>query len=160
MSVILNILPNVYWMYNNSNKIISRHDYNIELQKYSELFNINTLMDLDDKLEFWQKSKQYINEIKNEMEKAEFSKLLLILKQSIEIISTAYLSNTPVLISTYSQQYIEIGLAIWIYFFHVNANMAFGDIIKLLAYKIIGNISMSNELKKFFALLNIGHKNN
>ena len=112
MSVILNILPNVYWMYNNSNKIISRHDYNIELQKYSELFNINTLMDLDDKLEFWQKSKQYINEIKNEMEKAEFSKLLLILKQSIEIISTAYLSNTPVLISTYSQQYIEIGLAI------------------------------------------------
>ena len=117
MSVILNILPNVYWMYNNSNKIISRHDYNIELQKYSELFNINTLMDLDDKLAFWQKSKQYINEIKNEMEKAEFSKLLLILKQSIEIISTAYLSNTPVLISTYSQQYIEIGLAIWIYFF-------------------------------------------
>ena len=45
-------------------------------------------------------------------------------------------------------------------FFHINANMAFGDIIKLLAYKIIGNISMSNELKKFFALLNIGHKNN
>ena len=35
--------------------------------------------------------------------------------------------------------------------------MAFNDVIKLMAYKIIGNIIMSDELKKFFAFLNIKH---
>ena len=73
-------------------------------------------------------------------------------------VSTTTLANfSTIIISTYSQNHIELGLAIWIYFFNINANMAFNDVIKLMAYKIIGNIIMSDELKKFFAFLNIKH---
>ena len=151
------MLPNVYWMYNNPNKTLQQHEYTIELQKHCEKFNIKTFLDLDDKLSFWNNSKQYINEIKIEMEKTEFAKLFAILKKTIDIIKTAYISNNSILISTYNNKYIELGLAIWIYYFNINANIAFGDVIKLMAYKIIGNILMSDTLKKFFAFLNIKH---
>ena len=157
MCIILNIIPNVYWVYNNPNKVLQKNEYNIELQRYSETFNIKTMLDLDEKLSFWHNSRQYINEIKVEMEKNEFSKLYAILQKTLEIIKTSYITNSTIIISTYSQNHIELGLAIWIYFFNINANMAFNDVIKLMAYKIIVNITMSDELKKFFAFLNIKH---
>jgi len=155
MPAIINILPNVYWIYNNPNKILSIAEYNIELRKQTEYLNIKTILELDEKLAFWLKSRQYINDIKIEMEKNEFSKLLAILKKINDVVKNAYLSNNPLLISTYKQEYIEIGLAIWIYFFNANANIPFDNVIKLLAIKIIGNVVMSDELKKFFAFLNI-----
>jgi hypothetical protein len=155
MPAIINILPNVYWIYNNPNKILSIAEYNIELRKQTEYLSIKTILELDEKLTFWQKSRQYINDIKIEMEKNEFAKLLAILKKINDVVKNAYLSNNSLLISTYKQEYIEIGLAIWIYFFNANANIPFDNVIKLLAIKIIGNVAMSDELKKFFAFLNI-----
>lgn len=155
MPVVINMLPNVYWIYNNPNKILSLQDYNIELRRQNEYLGIKTILELDEKLSFWHKSRQYINEIKIEMEKNEFAKLLAILKKLNEVIMNAYLTNTPLLISTYKSDYLEIGLAIWIYFFHINGNIPFDNVIKLMAIKIIGNISMSDELKKFFAFLNL-----
>ena len=77
MCIILNIIPNVYWVYNNPNKVLQKNEYNIELQRYCETFNIKTMLDLDEKLSFWHNSRQYINEIKVEMEKNEFSKFIL-----------------------------------------------------------------------------------
>jgi hypothetical protein len=155
MPAIINILPNVYWIYNNPNQKLQQAEYNIELRKQTEYLSIKTILELDEKLVFWQKSRQYINDIKIEMEKNEFAKLLAILKKINDVIKNAYLSNNPLLISTYKQEYIEIGLAIWIYFFNANANIPFDNVIKLLAIKIIGNVAMSDELKKFFAFLNI-----
>jgi hypothetical protein len=153
--IIINILPNVYWLYNNPERVLVRGDYNIELQKQCEILGIKTLLELDDKLAFWHKSRQYINDIKIEMEKNEFAKLLAILTKLNDIIKTAYLSNTPLLISTYKQEYIELGLSIWIYFFNINAAIPFDNVIKLLALKMIGSITLSDELKKFLAFLNL-----
>jgi hypothetical protein len=157
MPVILNILRNVYWIYNNPNNILPLNEYNIELRKQTEYLSIKTILELDEKLSFWHKSRQYINDIKVEMEKNEFAKLLAILKKINDVVKTAYISNNPLLISTYNQQYLELGLAIWIYFFNINASIPFDNVIKLMAIKIIGNIIMSDELKKFFAFLNINH---
>ena len=52
---------------------------------------------------------------------------------------------------------IEIGLAIWIYFFNQTADISFDNVIKLLGYKMIGNVSLSDTMKKFFAMLNLNH---
>lgn len=152
---IINILPNVYWMYNNPDRNIVYADYNIELQKQCEQLGIKSMLELDNKLVFWNKSRDYINDIKKEMEKNEFSKLLNILKKLNDVIKNSYLGNTPLLISTYKKDYIELGLAIWIYFFNNNAGISFDNVIKLMAIKMIGNITMSDELKKFFAFLNL-----
>ena len=155
LPIIINILPNVFWIYQNPEKPILFADYNIELQKQCEHLGIKVLLELDDKLTFWNVSRQYINDIKIEMEKNEFTKLLAILTKLNDVIKNHYLSNTPLLISTYKKEYIELGLAIWIYFFNTNAGISFDNVIKLLALKIIGNITMSDELKKFFAFLNM-----
>jgi hypothetical protein len=155
MPVIINILPNVYWFYNNPNKILQLPEYKIELQKQSELLDIRKIVEMDEKLGFWNNSRQYINDIKLEMEKNEFSKLFAILTKLNDLIKNAYLTNETLLISTYKQEYLELGLAIWIYFFNNNANMSFDNVIKLLSIKLIGNITMSDELKKFFAFLNL-----
>lgn len=157
MPIVINILPNIYWFYNNPMNIQSFIDYKIEMRKFSEIINIKTVLELDEKLVFWQKSENYINEIKIEMEKEEFAKLLAILKKINELVKNAYTTNTPTIISTFNKQYLEIGLAIWIYFFNQNANMSFDNVIKLMAFKMIGNISLSDIMKKFFAFLNL-HK--
>lgn len=155
MPVLLNILPNVYWMYNNPNASIPESDYMIELRKAQELYGIKTLVELDGTLAFWNKSNAYINEIKSEIEKNEFSKLLAIYKKLLEAIKKAYLGNVPMIISTYKADYVDIGLGVWIYFFHISAGMAFDNVIKLLGLKVIGAITMSDTLKKFFAFLNM-----
>ena len=156
MPTVINILPNVYWLYNNPATSQSIPEYNTEMQKFIESNNIKTVIELDEKLAtFWQKSSSYINDIKVQMEKDEFAKLLAILKKLKEFINTAYTTNQPCIISTYSHKYIEIGLAIWIYFFNQNAGISFDNVIKLLGYKIIGNVILSDTMKKFFAFLNL-----
>ena len=155
MPIIINILPNVYWLYNNPNNPQSIIDYTIGLRRFTESNTISNIIELDDKLVFWQKSASYINEIKLQMEKDEFTKLFSLLKQLTDIINTSYTNNNPCIISTYSKINIEIGLAIWIYFFNINARLPFDNVIKLMAYKIIGHISLSDSLKKFFAFLNM-----
>jgi hypothetical protein len=122
-----------------------------------ELYNIKTLVELDGVLTFWNKSNAYINEIKSEIEKNEFSKLIAIYKKLLEAIKKAYLGNAPIIISTYKADYIDVGLGVWIYFFHISAGMALDNVIKLLGLKVIGAITMSDTLKKFFAFLNMSN---
>jgi hypothetical protein len=155
MPVLLNILPNIYWIYNNPSAPILEGEYGIELRKVQELYNIKTLIELDGVLAFWNKSNSYINDIKSEIEKNEFSKLLVIYKKLLEAIKKAYLSNAPTIISTYKADYVDVGLGVWIYFFHISAGMAFDNVIKLLGLKVIGAITMTDTLKKFFAFLNM-----
>ena len=155
MPIVINILPNVYWLYNNPNNIQSLNEYTIEINKFVEQNHIKTIIDLDDKLGFWKKSSDYINEIKLQMEKDEYSKLYAILKKINDIVKTAYTTNNPCIISTYHSKYIEIGLAIWMFFFNKTAGMPFDTVIKLLSIKVIGNIALSDTMKKFFAFLNL-----
>jgi len=155
MPTFINILPNIYWFYNNPSNPNSTNDYKIEMRKFVESNNIKSVIELDENLGFWQKSSSYINEIKIQMEKDEFSKLLAILKKINNLVKNAYTTNESYIISTYGDKYIEIGLAIWIYFFNQNAGISFDNVIKMLGYKIIGNVSLSDTMKKFFAFLNL-----
>jgi len=159
MPIIINILPNVFWIYNNPNNIQTLNEYKIEMSKFIELNQIKTIVELDDNLGFWKKSGDYINEIKLQMEKDEFSKLYSILKKLNDIIKNAYITNTPCIISTYNTKYIEIGLAIWMFFFNQSAGMSFDTVIKLMSIKIIGNVSLSDTMKKFFAFINLNNMN-
>ena len=160
MPVIINILPNVYWIYNNPNNLKNLIEYKVELLKFVEYNNIKSIIELDDKLGFWQKSSSYINDIKVQMEKDEFAKLLALLKKINELVKTSYTTNNPCIISTFDKKYIEIGLAIWIYFFNQNASLSFDNVIKLLGYKIIGSVSLNEIMKKFFAFLNLNQVSN
>ena len=155
MPIVINILPNVYWLYNNPNSIQTLNEYTIEMNKFVEQNHIKTIIDLDDKLGFWKKSSDYINEIKLQMEKDEYAKLYAILKKINDVVKTSYTTNSPCIISTYHTKYIEVGLAIWMFFFNQIAGMSFDNVIKLMSIKVIGNISLSDTMKKFFAFLNL-----
>jgi hypothetical protein len=158
MVVLLNLLPNIYWVYRSPANLISEGEYNIEVHKIKELYGIRTYVELDQTLEFWGKSRQYLNEIKMEIEKNEFRKLLVIYKKLEDAIKKAYLGNTPLLISTYKKDILDVGLGIWIYFFHINAALTFDGVIKLLGLKVIGELSLSESLSKFFAFLNMSNR--
>lgn len=155
MPIVINILPNVYWLYNNPYNIQPLNEYTIEMNKFVEQNHIKTIIDLDDKLSFWKKSSDYINEIKLQMEKDEYSKLYTILTKINDIVKTSYTTNSPCIISTYNTKYIEVGLAIWMFFFNQIAGMSFDNVIKLMSIKVIGNIALSDTMKKFFAFLNL-----
>ena len=155
MPIIITILPNVYWLYNNPNNIQTLNEYTIEMNKFIEQNHIKTIIDLDDKLTFWKKSSDYINDIKLQMEKDEYSKLYAILKKINDVVKTSYTTNSPCIISTYNTKYIEVGLAIWMFFFNQIAGMSFDNVIKLMSIKVIGNIALSDTMKKFFAFLNL-----
>ena len=159
MPVIINILPNVFWIYNNPNNNQNLNEYKIEMSKFIELNHVKTIVELDDKLSFWKKSGDYINEIKLQMEKDEFSKLYTILKKLNDVIKNSYITNSPCIISTYNTKYIEIGLAIWMFFFNQTAGMSFDTVIKLMSIKVIGNVSLSDTMKKFFAFINLNNLN-
>src|SRR5210317_1440468 len=109
MVVFITLLPNIYWIYNNPINTKSSNDYKIEMSKFIEQNNIKTIIELDEKLTFWKKSNDYINEIKLQMEKDEFSKLYTILTKLNDIIKQNYINNKPLIISTYNTNYIELG---------------------------------------------------
>lgn len=156
MPVVLNILPNIFWVYKPPGNSLALQDFKIEVRKQMEYYHIKTLIELDDKLStFWGKSGQYINDIRSQIEIDEFAKLLAILKKLNEIVKNGYLGNSPIMITTYKTEYLEIGLAVWIYFFHINAGLSFDGVIKMMGYKVIGNLVLSDTIKKFLALLNI-----
>lgn len=157
MVVFITILPNIYWIYNNPINPKSANEYKIDMNKFIEQNHIKTIIELDEKFTFWKKSNDYINDIKLQMEKDEFSKLYTILTKLNDIIKQNYTNNTPLIISTYNSNYIELGLSIWIYFFNQSASISFDTVIKLLSIKIIGNIKLSDTLKKFFAFLNLNN---
>lgn len=158
MAILLNMIPNVYWIYKNSSSNMPENNYKMELLKVKELYGINSVIELDNVLcEFWNKSSSYINEIKTEMVKNEYSKLLLIYKKLLNTIKKAYLNNVPILISTYKKDFLDIGLGIWIYFFYITARLSFDAVIKLLELKVIGILEITESIKNFFALLNINH---
>ena len=61
----------------------------------------------------------------------------------------------PIFLARLFLKSCKIGLAIWIYFFRHTADISFDNVIKLMGYKIIGNVILSDTMKKFFALLNL-----
>lgn len=155
MPVFLNLLPNIYWCYNNPAIQKSMPDFNIEVRKFCEYNGIKNRVDIDENLEFWGKSNNYINEIKQQMQKDEFSKLLVVFKKMCDTITTAYQSNSPTIIVSYNIKYIDIGLGFWVYFFNQNCGgISFDSVLKIIGLKIVGNLHMSENLKRFFMLLN------
>jgi len=155
MVVFITLLPNIYWIYNNPINPKNTNEYKIEMSKFIEQNNIKIIIELDEKFTFWKKSNDYINEIKLQMEKDEYSKLYAILKKINDVVKTSYTTNSPCIISTYHTKYIEVGLAIWMFFFNQIAGMSFDNVIKLMSIKVIGNIALSDTMKKFFAFLNL-----
>ena len=112
MPIIINIVPNVYWIYNNPTQSHPLNDYKIEMSKFIELHQIKTVIELDDKLSFWKKSGDYINEIKLQMEKDEFSKLYALLTKLNDLIKTAYITNNPcILLNCSNKSKLPIALS-------------------------------------------------
>uniref|UniRef100_A0A6C0HP84 Uncharacterized protein n=1 Tax=viral metagenome TaxID=1070528 RepID=A0A6C0HP84_9ZZZZ len=154
MPTILALLPNVYWCYNNPSAPKSVQDFNISLRKFTDYNNVKNRIEFDDYLEFWGKSNNYINEIKLQMQKEEYTKLLSIYRKICTMITNAYQTNVPTVLVCYDKKTLEIGLGLWLYFFNQTAGLSFDNVLKMMALKVVGNLGMSDSLKRFFMLLN------
>jgi hypothetical protein len=153
MPIFLNIIPNVYWCYNDFNNPKSLIEYNSEVHKFCTHNQIRNKLDLDPHIQFWGKSEGYMYEMKQAMQKDEFSKLLLLYKEMKKKIQNAYISNTPLLLSLYENKYLDVCLGIWLYYFNQYAKISFDNVLKMMSMKVIGHIPFGDVIKRFFLLL-------
>lgn len=153
MVVFLNILPNVYWCYNDLSKPKTQIEFNVEIHKFCTHNKIHNKIELDTLLQFWGKSEGYMYEVKIAMQKDEFNQLLLFYKDISKKIQNSYLSNIPIILIQYNAKFIEVGLGIWLYHFNQFAKISFDNILKMMSIKVIGNIPFGDVIKRFFLLL-------
>lgn len=159
MPVFLNILPHVFWCYNDVASPKSKPDFNIDKRKFIEYNNITNIIELDTILDFWGKSTNYINEIKVQLQKEEYGKLLNIYKKLNDTIKNSYLNNTPTMITTYDTKYTEIGIGLWLYYFNISGGLTFDNVLKIMALKFIGHIQLTDNIKRFFLLITANSNN-
>ena len=148
MVYITEMIPNIWWGYN---KINSTDEIDkIYLNKFTEYHKINEVIKVDNYVSFWNKSTQFIFDIKKQLEQKENQDMLLFIKKVCKLIDNNYKSSKSTLIFT--NKYNEIGLLIWIFFYIEYAKMPLNIIEESLKQKIQTKIMMTDKERKFMLL--------
>jgi hypothetical protein len=150
MVYITEMIPNIWWGYTKMN---STNDIdNIYLNKFTSYHKIGDVIKIDEHVVFWNKSTQFIFDIKKQLEQKENQYMLSFIKKVCEIIDNNYKDSKSTLIFT--NKYNEIGLLIWIFFYIEYAKIPLNIIEDSLKNKIQTKIIMTDKERKFL-LLNI-----
>jgi len=150
MVYITEMLPNIWWGYTpmNSTQQIDK----MYINKFTNYHKVNEVIKVDDYVSFWNKSTQFIFDIKKQLEQKENQDMLIFIKKVCKIIDNNYKSSKNTLIFT--NKYNEIGLLIWIFFYTEYAKMPLNVIEDSLKHKLQTKILMTDKERKFL-LLNI-----
>jgi hypothetical protein len=153
MPILLNLLPNVFWCYNDITNPKPQVEFNVEVHKFCIHNQIRNKIDIDTLLHFWGKSEGYMYDVKMAMQKDEFTQLLTVYKELVKNIQNAYLTNTPTIFILYNNKYLDTGLGLWLYYFNQYAKISFDNVLKMISMKVIGHIPFGDVIKRFFLLL-------
>ena len=150
MVYITEMIPNIWWGYTKMN---STNDIDkMYLNKFTGHHKIGDVIKIDEHVSFWNKSTQFIFDIKKQLEQKENQDMLLFIKKVCRLIDNNYKNSKSTLIFT--NKYNEIGLLIWIFFYVEYAKMPLNIIEDSLKNKIQTKIVMTDKERKFL-LLNI-----
>lgn len=148
MVYVTEMLPNIWWGYTQMN---STHQIDkMYLNKFTNYHKISELIKIDDYVSFWNKSTQFIFDIKKQLEQKENQDMLIFIKKICKIIDNNYKSSKNTLIFT--NKYNEIGLLIWIFFYIDYAKMPLNVIEDSLKHKLQTKILMTDKERKFLLL--------
>lgn len=150
MVYITEMLPNIWWGYTKMN---STNDIdNMYLNKFTNHHKITDIIKIDEHVSFWNKSTQFIFDIKKQLEQKENQDMLVFIKKVCKLIDINYKNSKSTLIFT--NKYNEIGLLIWIFFYIEYAKTPLNIIEESLKKKIKTKVIMTDKERKFM-LLNV-----
>lgn len=152
MLYVTQILPNIWWSYTDNSKPINDIDKDY-LNKFCQYHKISQVIKIDKYLTFWNKSTQFIFDIKKQIEKYENDKLIMIISKIINLINSNYLKSIDTII--HSNIYNEIGLIIWICFFKKFAKLPIHIISNNINDKLNCKIILTEKEKRFMQLNNL-----
>lgn len=137
-----NIIPSVWLGY-----IIGTPNIEIstKLSKFCVLKKIKNIVRLDKDIDYWHKSRDYINEIKNQMLKNEIERLTKYYLLKSEDLHKTYYNNTEILILIDNR--LELAVGLFLIFFKKYADMDIKQSFTAIQSKIFHSVSISEEMK-------------
>ena len=150
MVYITEMLPNIWWGYTTMgpNNQIDK----LFLNKFTTYHKIQEVIKVDDSVSFWNKSTQFIFDIRKQLELKETQQMNLYISKVCKLIDHNYKNSKNTFIFTNS--YNEIGLLIWLFFFVKYGKMPLNVLEQNLKKKLKTIIKLSDKERKFL-LLNI-----
>jgi hypothetical protein len=146
----IQLLPNIWWIYSPTVGDILDSEDKQSIIQFTQYNQIKQSINIDTHLGFWNKSAQFIVDIKKQVELHEHQQLMAFLNKITALILNNYNSNKSTLIL--SSKYNEIGLAIWVFFFNKYGDVGFEPAIQSLNMKMPIQIPIPENLRRFFLL--------
>jgi hypothetical protein len=148
MVYITEMLPNIWWGYTSMgpNNQIDK----LFLNKFTNYHKIQEVIKVDDSVTFWNKSTQFIFDIKKQLELKEAQQMTLYITKVCQLIDNNYKKSNNTFIFT--NKYNEIGLLIWLFFFVRYGKMPLNILEESLKKKLKTMIRLSDKERKFLIL--------
>ena len=137
-----NIIPSVWLGY-----IVGKPNIEIstKLKKFCVLKKMKKIVRLDKDIDYWHKSRDYINEIKNQMLKNEIEKLTKYYLLKSEDLHKTYYNNTEMLILIDNR--LELAVGLFLIFFKKYADMDIKQSFTAIQSKMFHSAAISEEMK-------------
>lgn len=148
MVYLTEMLPNIWWGYTSmgpNNQIDTTY-----LNKFTTYHKIKEVIKVDDSVHFWNKSTQFIFDIKKQLELKETQQMNHYITKVCQLIDDNYKSSKNTFIFT--NKYNEIGLLIWFFFFVRYGKMPINILEESLKKKLKTIIKLSDKERKFLIL--------
>ena len=143
------ILPNIWWIYTDNNTELTIDEQQF-LNKFTSHHKINSCIKIDKYCNFWNRSNQFIFDIKKQIEKHEEDSLKKLCINISKIMMNNYINSTKTLV--YSNKYNDLCLIIWVYLFKAYADIPYINIIDSLVLKLKTTIVIGEKEKRFIKL--------
>lgn len=148
MVYITEMLPNIWWGYTTMgpNNQIDK----MFLNKFTNYHKIQEVIKVDESVSFWNKSTQFIFDIRKQLELKETQQMNIYITKVCQLIDSNYKASKNTFIFT--DKYNEIGLLIWLFFFVRYGKMPLNILEENLKKKIKTIIKLSDKERKFLIL--------
>ena len=149
MIYIIQLLPNIWWAYSSTIGNISVEDKQA-LIEFSQYNQIKQSISIDGHLEFWNRSDQYVIDVKKQLEIHEFQQMKLFMDKLTGLIYNNYNDSKSTLIL--SNKNNDVGLGLWVYFFNRYAEIGVEHCLSSIQAKMPFPVMISDNLRKYLLI--------
>jgi hypothetical protein len=150
MIYIIQLIPNIWWAYSSTiSNSLSTEDKHA-LVEFSQYNQIKQSISIDGHLDFWNRSDQYVIDVKKQLEIHEFQQMKQFMDKMTGLINNNYNNNKATLIL--SNRNNDVGLGIWVYFFNRYAEIGLDHCMSSIQAKMPFPVMISENLRKYLLI--------
>ena len=150
MLYIIQLLPNIWWAYTSTIGNTISADDKQALTEFSQYNQIKQSISIDNHLEFWNRSDQYVIDIKKQLEIHEFQQMKLFMDKLTQLIYNNYNDNKATLILSIKNN--DVGLGLWVYYFNRYAEIGLDHCLSSIQAKMPFPVMISENLRKYLLI--------